>query len=69
MLTDFDHLEDSAEELIQFSGDEEPSWLVVDRSQLGDSVVLTSPQLPLLIPELNEADCILARIWNCDRIE
>jgi len=58
MLADFGQLEDSAEEFIQLSG-EDPSWLVVDRSQRGDSVVLTSPQLPLLIPELNDADCIL----------
>ena len=38
------------------------SWLVDDFIQFGDSVVLTSPQLPLLMPELNEADCILAQI-------
>ena len=46
---------------LKLSG-EDPSWLVVDLSQRGDSVVLTSPQLPLLMPELNEADCILAQI-------
>ena len=33
--------------------------MVVDLGQRGDSVVLISPQLPLLMPELNEADCIL----------
>jgi len=68
MLADFDQLEDSAEEFVhwgepQLSGEEDPSWLVVERSQRGDSVVLTSPQLPLLIPELKEADCILAQMW------
>ena len=73
MLADLGQLEDSAEEFIhwgelQLSG-EDPMWLVVDLNwlvvdliQLGDSVVLTSPQLPLLMPELNEADCILAQI-------
>jgi len=66
MLADSCQLKGSAEELVnwgelQLSG-EDPSWLVVERSQGGDSVVLTSPQLPLLIPELNDADCILVQI-------
>ena len=33
-----------------------------------DSVVLTSPQLPLPIPELKEADCILAQMRICNLI-
>ena len=66
MLADLYQLKESAEELVnwgepQVSG-EDPSWLVVERSQGDDSVVLTSPQLPLLIPELNEPDCILVQI-------
>ena len=82
MLARFGQLEDSAGEFIhwgepQLSGEEDPSWLVVElrsqrgdstRSQRGDSVVLTSPQLPLLIPELKEADCILAQMWICNLI-
>jgi len=66
MLADLCQLKGSAEELVkwgepQVSG-EDPGWMVVERNQGGDSVVLTSPQLPLLIPELNEADCILVQI-------
>ena len=65
MLADLGQLDDSAEEFIhcgeepQWSGD---NWLDVDRGHRGDSVVLTSPQLPLLMPELNDVDCILAQI-------
>ena len=63
----------SAEEFInwgepQLSGEEDPSWLAVERSQRGDSVVLTSPQLPLLIPKLKEADFILVQMRICNLI-
>ena len=61
MLADLCQLKGSAEELVKW-GEPQVSGEFVERNQGGDSVVLTSPQLPLLIPELNEADCIFVQI-------
>jgi len=58
-LVVFDHGEYSTEVFNDWGDTQVPGLWGVDLSHCGDSVALTSPQLPLLIPELNEAECIL----------